>query len=226
MRERALESIEGSIACLKNAAGRDEPVSTEADLDVFATKFAFENWVALLAFLRESVILLNKRTAQISRVLPTDMLTAWEFLADPQKLSTWMFPAEFEARAGAPFNFAPEGWQGKIGVFEEGRELRFDAVAGGWTWFSLDLIDGETVFKLRDYMAPDLIVPDDARTGSKSLTDDQPGGEGTHWQGVLSGWHCGVDDLRSEFSGKRHEWDYEALSRLYKILIEDYHRPY
>ncbi|MCY4128487.1 MAG: hypothetical protein OXG15_04505 [Gammaproteobacteria bacterium] len=148
------------------------------------------------------------------------------FFSDPKKLATWMFPAEFEAAPGAPFKFAPEGWHGKIGVYAEGRELRFDAVAGGWTWFSLDSITGKTVFKLRDYMAPDLVVPDDARSGSNSLSEDQPGGEGTHWQGVLSGWHCGVGDLRGEFSGKKPHWDYEALTRLYKLLIEDYHRPY
>ncbi|MCY4094885.1 MAG: hypothetical protein OXG05_07120 [Gammaproteobacteria bacterium] len=226
MPDRALESIEGSIACLEAAAGRNMTCSSAVNLDAFANTFAFEDWSALLTFLHESVILLDKRTAQITRVLPTDMRTAWEFLADSKKLSAWMFPAEFESRAGAPFNFAPEGWHGKIGVFEEGRELRFDAVAGGWTWFSLDSIDGETMFKLRDYMAPDLIVPDDARTGTDSLAEEQPGGEGTHWQGVLSGWHCGVDDLRSEFSGVNQAWDYEALTRLYKILIEDYHRPY
>lgn len=226
MPDRALESIEGSIACLEHAAARDGSTTTEANFDAFARMFAFASWSALLAFVHESVILLDKHTAQITRVLSTDMQTAWEFIADPQRLSTWMFPAEFEARPGAFFNFAPEGWHGKIGVFEEGRELRFDAVAGGWTWFSLEMIDGETVFTLRDYMAPDLIVPDDVRTGSAARIDDQPGGEGTHWQGVLSGWHCGVDDLRCQFSGDKQVWDYEALTRLYKILIKDYHRPY
>ena len=178
------------------------------------------------SFIHQSVILLDRRTAELTRVLPTDMQTAWEFLANPQKLETWMFPAEFEAKPGAPFNFAPEGWHGKIGVIEVGRELRFDAVAGGWTWFSLDSINGETVFRLRDYMAPELVIPDDARVRANVRSEDQPGGAGTHWQGVLSGWHCGVDDLRGEFSGEKHGWNYEAITRLYRILIEDYHRPY
>ena len=57
-----------------------------------------------------------------------------------------MFPAEFDAGLGAVFNFAPEGWHDKIGVCEEDRELKFDAVAGGWTRFSLELVDGTTVF--------------------------------------------------------------------------------
>lgn len=226
MRERALESADGSIACLENVARVGNSASTRTDLDAFARGFSFLTWSALRSFVGESAILMDRRTPQITRVFSTDMKTAWDFLADPKKLATWMFPAEFEARPGATFNFAPDGWHGKIGVFAEGRELRFDAVAGGWTWFSLDSIDGETVFKLRDYMAPDLVVPDDVRSGSDSLIEDQPGGEGTHWQGVLSGWHCGVDDLRGEFSGEKPQWNYEALTRVYKLLIEDYHRPH
>lgn len=225
MPDRALESIEGSIACLEKTARVGASGSATTDLNAFARAFGIQDWSGMLSFLHESVILLDRHTAQITRVLPTDIKTAWNFLADPKKLATWMFPAEFHAAPCAPFKFAPEGWHGKIGIFEEGRELRFDAVAGGWTWFSLDSVDGETVFKLRDYMAPDLIIPDDARASSNLLLEDQPGGEGTHWQGVLSGWHCGVDDLRSEFSSEKPRRDYEALTRLYKILLEDYHRP-
>lgn len=226
MPDRVLESTDGSIACLENIAGGGKVATTKTDLDAFSRSFSFQTWSALRSFVRESAILLDKHTAQITRVLPTDMKTAWDFIADSKKLATWMFPAEFKAEPGAPFKFAPKGWLGTIGIYEEGRELRFDAVAGGWTWFSLESVDGETVFNLRDYMAPDLIVPDDARIGSNSLLDDQPGGEGTHWQGVLAGWHCGVDDLRGEFSGEKPHWDYEALTRLYKLLINDYHRPY
>ena len=223
--DRALETVDGSITCLESSARSANADNGKDDLESFSRAHGFDTWSALHAFIRESAILLDKHTAQITRVLPTDMQTAWEFLADPQKLATWMFPAEFEAKPGASFKFAPEGWHGKIGIFENGRELRFDAVTGGWTWFSLELVDGKTVFKLRDYMAPQLVIPADARSDSEPLTEDQPGGEGTHWQGVLSGWHCGVDDLRGEFSGEKTRWDYGALTRLYKILIEDYHRP-
>ena len=147
---RALQSVKGSISCLESAARGDHAHNDDAELESFARAHGFDNWRALHAFIQEFAILLDKHTAQITRVLPTDMKTAWEFLADPQKLATWMFPAEFEAKPGASFKFAPDGWRGKIGIFENGRELRFDAVAGGWTWFSLELIGGKTVFKLRD----------------------------------------------------------------------------
>ena len=125
-----------------------------------------------------------------------------EFLADLKKLATWMFPAEFEARPGAAFNFAPNGWHGKIGVFEEDRKLRFDAIAGGWAWLSFDLIGGETQFKLGDYVAPEVVFRDDARLGTNLLSEDRPGGKRIHWHDVLSRWHCGVDELRSKFLGE------------------------
>ena len=134
--DRALRSVKGSISCLESAARGDHVLNVGAQLESFACAHGFDNWRVLHTFIQESAILLDKHTAQITRVLPTGMQTAWEFLADPLKLATWMFPAEFEAKPGASFKFAPEGWHGKIGIFENGRELRFDAVAGGWTWFS------------------------------------------------------------------------------------------
>ena len=134
--DRALQSVKGSLSCVESAARGDHALNDDAELESFARAHGFDNWRVLHAFIQESAILLDKHTAQITRVLPTDTQTAWEFLADPLKLATWMFPAEFEAKPGASFKFAPVGWHGKIGIFENGRELRFDAVAGGWTWFS------------------------------------------------------------------------------------------
>ena len=225
MPNRALESTDDSIRFLEKLVA--ERAGNQGDAqDSFAREYAFADWSELHSFMQSSAILLDKHTAQLSRVLATDMPSAWEFLADAKKLQTWMFPAEFEAKPCAQFNFAPEGWHGTIGIFEEGRELRFDAVAGGWTWFSLDSKDGKTVFTLRDYLPPDFVIPESLQSESSSLSDIQPGGEGTHWQGVLAGWHSGVDALQDLFSAEKRQWDYEALDRLYKILISDYHKPY
>ena len=224
MPNRALETVNGSINCITDLAGELTPATSSQQLDLFARSYSFTNWASLIEFLQGSATLLDKRTAQITRTLRTDLKSAWEFLANPKQLETWMFPAEFEAKPCAPFKFAPAGWYGTIGVFEEGRELRFDAVAGGWTWFSLDSVDGETVFRLRDYIPPNFVVPDEIQRDWRSLDDAQPGGEGTHWQGVLAGWHCGVDTLVDSFIGQKHVWDYDAISRLYRVLIANYHR--
>ena len=158
-------------------------------------------------------------------MLSTDLQTAWHYLAKPAKLSKWMFPVQFNAEAGAPFNFAPEGWHGTIGLFEEGKEIRFDAVAGGWTWFRLHSEDDRTIFRLWDYLPPDFVVPDDVRGDEEDLSEVQPGGSGTHWQGVLAGWHSGLDQLTTEFNGIEDTMPYEVLDRLYKLLILDYHSP-
>ncbi|MCE2407222.1 MAG: hypothetical protein J4G19_06935 [Pseudomonadales bacterium] len=120
MPDRALRSVKGSISCLESAARGDHVLNVGAQLESFACAHGFDNWRVLHTFIQESAILLDKHTAQITRVLPTGMQTAWEFLADPQKLATWMFPAEFEAKPGASFKFAPVGWHGKIGIFERG----------------------------------------------------------------------------------------------------------
>lgn len=224
MPNRALASLEESLACLYEIAGRDGATTSQAAMDAFARSYSFHDWAELAAFIHNSSVLVDAQTAQFTRVLETDMASAWEYLATPAKVETWMFPVQFEPRPGASFNFLPEGWHGKIGIFEHGREIRFDAVAGGWTWFRLASIDGETVFTLLDFMAPDYVVPPEIRRHHDSLDTDQPGGQGTHWQGVLAGWHQGMDTLQDTFSGAKREWDYDALCRLYDILIADYHR--
>ncbi len=53
-----------------------------------ARAHGFGNWRVLHAFIQESAILLDKHTAQITRVLPADMQTAWQILADPLKLAS------------------------------------------------------------------------------------------------------------------------------------------
>ncbi|MYD44431.1 MAG: hypothetical protein F4W90_11150 [Gammaproteobacteria bacterium] len=225
MRDKALTSAQASIACLAKVAVSRFEGNDEEGLARFAKSFKFESWVELEEFIHNAANLRDARTAQYTRLLDADIETAWEFLADSAKLETWMFPAEFEAKPGANFNFYPEGWHGKIGVFERGREIRFDAVAGGWTWFSLKPIDDrQTEFMLRDYMAPDYVVADEIRRHPDDLERDQPGGIGTHWQGVLAGWHTGTDTLQDLFRETKRNWSYDALCNLYDILIHDYHR--
>ena len=227
MVERALESVEGTQACIARVINGEASDRAKRDVETFYSKHkhVFDSGDLRERFYRETAMLLDERTALLTRIVPADVESVWGFLANPQNLAKWMFPAEFEAKLGATFNFAPDGWHGTIGAYEEGREIRFDAVAGGWTWFSLIPRGDETEFQLRDYMAPDLVIPDDARSADQSLQEDQPGGPGTHWQGVLSGWHCGVDDLRALFTKQPTVWDYESLTKFYRILIEDYHRP-
>ena len=192
-------------------------------LDEFAQNHGFSDWSELEFRFEQSGTLLTNHTVSFTRLLNTNRSTAWSYLADDKNIATWMFPAEFEAVGGAPFSFAPEGWHGTIGVLEKEKELRFDAVAEGWTWFRLDEFEGKTRLRLWDYLPPDFVVPNDVlRDGA--LSEVQPGGEGTHWQGVLAGWHTGLDTLADSFSMKRRTLDYESLDRLYKMLIQDYHR--
>lgn len=222
MRERALTSTTASIQRLREIACAG--YSSSGALDLFAKNMGMPSWSELEICMARGVVLLNDHIAEITRVLKSDMSISWAHLTNPELLAEWMFPAEFEAKAGADFNFAPEGWYGVIGVFEEGREIRFDAVAGGWTWFRLHQEDGKTVFRLWDYLPPDFVVPDDVSRGATDLTSIQPGGAGTHWQGVLAGWHSGLDELASTLGEENQQAiPYDVLDGLYKLLIEDYH---
>jgi hypothetical protein len=51
----------------------------------------------------------------------------------------------------------------------------------------------------------------------------QPGGIGTHWSGIVSGYHAFVDALESYVSGKTISTDDDDLSRSYMPVLEQWH---
>jgi hypothetical protein len=50
----------------------------------------------------------------------------------------------------------------------------------------------------------------------------QPGGVGTHWSGVISGYHGFVDAVAAHFSGDEKHFDYDLMSKRYIPLMDQW----
>ena len=221
---RALTSNEASLEFLKQRVVEEHGDFSTQSATSFANEHSFSDWRELKQFVERSATLLDNHTAQFKSKLKADVALTWTYMADPEKLSSWAIPVTFEPRLGGAFQFLPEEWCGTIGVYVEGREIRFDAKRGGWTSLSVSAAHDHSIFTLRDYLPPDFELPEANTTGPDAHLFDQPGGQGTHWHGVLAGWHTGLEDLRSRFGVKKQSFNYEGIDKLYDLLIRSYHR--
>ena len=85
--------------------------------------------------------------------------------------------------------------------------------------FSLVEKNDGVVVRLIDYMAPNLVVPYHVRVDGDSVEAHQPGGPGTHWRGVLAGWHYAANSLRDLVVGRFYSGDYDQLTLTYDGLL-------
>ena len=189
--------------------------------DAVAKSYGLGTWDELNIFCRGAVILTELNTLQLERKLEISRDEAWVFLVEPDLLAKWHIPTEVDLRVGGAFEFK-NAWKGKIGELEIGHRIRFDAEAGGTTTFSLSTKNEETVCTITDVMAPSLIVKPELLTGGKTVEENQPGGPGTHWHGVTSGWHFGANALANLANEHPVELNYEVLDALYADLLPEY----
>ena len=218
---RALKTSEDTMQRLQNMAGTQEGNSAQANH--FAQGYGFNDWSDLELYARSTCVVVERGLIHFQRVLPTTIEFAWRQISRPELSATWGIAVEFDQILGGNFQFIVPDWKGKIGVYTEHEEIRFDADTGGWTSYRLDQIDGRTVFHLRDYLPEKHEVPDDVKRYPNPKASDQVGGLGTHWPGVLAGWHQGVENLFRLFDGELREFDYTGATNLYHMLLCDYY---
>ena len=224
MHRRALASRELTLAFFESGVRQDGNDLSVGAHDRRAQSLGLRNWQQLLQFVDVSAILLDKHRAQYTVPLATNVETAWAYVSEPKKLSSWAIPVEFEPKLGGRFQFSPPEWYGTLGVYDEGKAIRFDSVKGGWTALEVAGNDKASTLILRDYLPPEFELPASDKDGPDAHLFNQPGGKGTHWHGVLAGWHSGLSDLRNRWDSEVVSLDYATLTTLYDLLIRDYHR--
>ena len=199
------------------------PSSLADAREVVAQSYGLGNWVELDGFCRGAVVLVELNTLQLKRRLETSIQDTWNYLVEPELLAKWHIPTELELEKGGKFEFK-NAWKGTIGELKIGHSIRFDAEAGGFTTFSLNSENDTTVCVITDVMAPQLIVDPNLIEDGKSVAENQPGGPGTHWHGVTSGWHFGANSLANLINESSVEQSYEVLDALYADLLQEYFR--
>ena len=199
------------------------PSSLADAREIVAQSYDLTDWVELDGFCRGAVVLKELNVLQLKRRLEISMQDAWNYLVEPELLAEWHIATELDLMQGGTFEFK-NAWKGEIGKLEIGRLIRFDAEAGGFTTFSLETENDATICSITDVMAPSLIVEPDLITDGKSVEENQPGGPGTHWHGVTSGWHFGANLLANLINESSVELSYEVLDALYADLLQEYFR--
>ncbi len=183
-----------------------------------AQNLGFMNWNHLVTTAKRCCEVLDPNTVRYSRTLETGRQRAWQLITDQEHLSTWMFETKLELRVGGTFEFPT--WKGVISRLEDLHCIRFTAEAGGFSQFEISAVnDNQTRASLIDYLPAGMLVPDHLTQGSDVFGMKQHGGPGTHWAGLLAGWHSGSDSLEAYASNKQNTQNYMALVRLYEMLL-------
>lgn len=216
-----LESENANLECLTGLA---ESECANYGIDIaqaqgrVAQNLGFKNWNQLETTAQRCCEILDPSTVRFNRTLETGKHRAWQLITDQDHLSSWMFETKLELRVGGTFEFPT--WKGVISKLEDLHCIRFTAEAGGYSQFEISSVeDNSTLASLIDYLPAGMLVPDHLTQGSEVFGMKQHGGPGTHWAGLLAGWHSGSDSLEAYASNRETAGDYMALVRLYEILL-------
>ena len=108
-----------------------------------------------------------------------------------------------------------DGWSGWIGDFREHQFIQFNSSNESFTRFELKPGPKVTELHLIDRLPPDITAPSD-----NHLQNRQPGGKGTHWVGLLAGWHDFLNGLKSHLGQEKIEDNYETLCAQYVNFLQ------
>ncbi|MCY3883418.1 MAG: hypothetical protein OXG24_00730 [Gammaproteobacteria bacterium] len=183
-----------------------------------AQTFGFREWQSIETISQRCCSVLDPSTVRFTRTLETGLHNAWQLITDQKHLSDWMFETKLELKVGGTFEFPT--WKGIIGRLEHLSCIRFTAEAGGYSQFEIKQ-EGvrRTTVTITDYLPEGMLVPDHLTQGSDVFGMNQHGGPGTHWAGLLAGWHMGSDSLEAYASKRETSGEYIPLVRLYDALL-------
>jgi uncharacterized protein YndB with AHSA1/START domain len=166
--------------------------------------------------------LLNSNTLVLERHLKTTPEKLWQAVATKEGLAHWFMPTDIDIKPGGRFSFGG-GWAGTITDFDPPRRIVYtpDESAEAFLCFEIEPTADGCLFRLTDRMGPTV----DASTLFPDSPDHhkyQPGGIGTHWSGVISGYHGFVDALETHCTGVEISFDYDDMSKRYIVLMDQW----
>ena len=154
----------------------------------------------------------DRNTLVFERVLPVSPNRAWQAIATRDGLSHWFMSTDSEIVEDGRFSFK-DGWDGVITKVAEPEYIVFtpDDTKTAFLRFEIQANSEGCLFRLIDRM-DDRIDAAAQFPASPNYDKHQPGGPGTHWSGIIAGYHGFADALVT---------DYEALCRLYMARLDE-----
>ena len=169
--------------------------------------------------------MLDSRTLVWERHFDVEPERLWQAVATREGLAHWFMPTDVEIEQGGRFSFGG-GWEGTVSVVDPPRRIVFtpDESDDAFLEFRIEPTATGCRFTLTDRMGANVSAREqfDERTPEHEIY--QPGGRGTHWSGVASGYHGFVDALETHIAGREVPYDHEAGSRFYMKVLESLHR--
>ncbi len=189
-----------------------------------ASSLGFSDWKELTNAASRCGVLRKRGMVVYTRTLDIGLPRAWELISTASELSIWMFETKMEPKIGGRFEFPT--WGGVIEILDPMNRIRFRADEGGYSELRAEpLSDTQSRVRLIDRPVAKMTVPEHVKSDLPNTGAEQHGGEGTHWAGVLAGWHSGIDSLESYAADREFTMNYHPLVLLYDLLIKAYHKP-
>ncbi len=138
----------------------------------------------------------------------------WNALSNTAALSQWFMKTEWDFREGGRFKFEG-GWEGWIEALREFEFIQFNSSTKSFTRFDLKPMKNGAELQLTDQLPQDLVAPQ-----GDALHNLQPGGQGTHWVGLLAGWDDFLLALEHYLANKEIEDHFDHLCLKYKDHLE------
>lgn len=168
--------------------------------------------------------MLEKNMLVWDREFPVKPEKLWDAIATKEGLSHWFMPTPFEIEEGGRFAWQG-GWDGTITEIDPPHRIRFtpDYSDESSMLFEIQETKNGCLFTLTDKMAPALDALTHFPAGTPKYEIYQPGGIGTHWTGIVSGYHRFVDALESYITGVDIPFDDDEANRLYRDILDEWH---
>lgn len=166
------------------------------------------------------VTFIDRHTIKFTRQFEADIERVWTAVSQKSELDQWFMVTELELRENGRFSFEG-GWDGWISDMNPPHHLQFNVTPVSYSRFELKADGHGTHFALIDRLPPDELAP--AAQGDPLVTN-QPGGPGTHWSGVVAGWHCFVNALEGHLKGEPDTTDYDLLCSAYNRFLTSYYQ--
>lgn len=167
---------------------------------------------------------LDRNTIQFNRCFDTSIEKTWKALSIEKEIAKWFMPTELNLKIGGRYKFNG-GWSGWIGALSPFSHIQFNTSDKSFTRFEINKTKTGVDFLLIDKLPPEMPLPKDlpaVKGIANHITQNQPGGIGTHWTGIVAGWHSYVDALDTLLTGSSTHQSYVDLCYAYNSLLESY----
>jgi hypothetical protein len=122
-------------------------------------------------------------------------------------------------------NGVTPGWEGWVEEFSAPFHIQYNTSKISFTRFETITDSGSSIFRLIDKFNPTALCPNNLPT-VPGIPDDvlrnQPGGIGTHWVGIVAGWHEIVDALHNHLCGAKPKPSQVELCLHYNNFLIQY----